>query len=265
MTPKLSDLELMARQAGDILRSGYGRQHKIDKKGMIDLVTEVDHQSEDFVVSEIRRSFPDHRILAEESGSLAGDKCCIWYIDPVDGTVNYAHNVPFFAVSIAFQTEGELRLGVIYDPMRDECFSAERGKGAWLNGKPIQVSGVRDLIHSLLVTGFPNDVLENRDNNLDHYARLTLLSQGVRRLGSATLDLAYVACGRLEAFWEMRLSPWDVAAGALIVQEAGGVVTDMHGNPDYLASPPSIVAANPHIHPLMLEEFRKSRDKSLQN
>jgi myo-inositol-1(or 4)-monophosphatase len=265
MTPKVSDLEFLARRAGDILRNGYGRRHKIDLKGTIDLVTEVDHQSEDFLVGEIRRRFPDHRILTEESGSLAGDKCCIWYIDPVDGTVNYAHNVPLFAVSIGFQMEGELRLGAIYDPIRDECFSAERGKGAWLNGAPIQVSGVKDLIHSLLVTGFPNDVLENQDNNLDHYARLTLRSQGVRRLGSAALDLAYVACGRLEAFWEMRLSPWDVAAGALIVEEAGGVVSDMHGNPDYLASPQSIIAANPHIHPLMLAEFRKSRYESLQN
>lgn len=258
MTPELSELEFLARQAGEILRAGYGRHHQIDHKGAIDIVTEVDRQSEAFLLGEIRRSYPDHRILAEESGSQAGDECCIWYVDPLDGTVNYAHDVPFFSISVGFQMEGELRLGVIYDPLRDECFCAERGRGAWLNGTPIQVSGVTDLLHSLLVSGFPYDIRDNPDNNLNHYARLSLLTQGVRRMGSAALDLAYVACGRFEGYWELRLSPWDVAAGGLIAQEAGATVTDMHGEPDFISKPQSIVAANPYIHPLMLAEFRHS-------
>jgi myo-inositol-1(or 4)-monophosphatase len=255
MIPKLSDLELLARQAGDILRAGYGRHHQIDHKGLIDLVTEVDRQSEAFLLEEIRRRFPAHRILAEESGSQSGEDCCIWYVDPLDGTVNYAHGVPYFNVSLAFQMDGELRLGVVYDPLRDECFSAERGKGAWLNGEPIHVSEVQDLLHSLLVTGFPYDIRENPENNLDHYVRFWRLSQGVSRLGAAALDLAYVACGRFEGFWELRLSPWDVAAGALIAQEAGAVVTDIQGNPDYLPKVKSILAANPYVHPLMLAVF----------
>ena len=258
MIPKLSDLELLARQAGEILRAGYGRQHQIDYKGLINPVTEVDHQSEAFLLGEIRRSFPAHRILAEESGSQVGDECCIWHVDPLDGTINYAHDVPFFSVSLAFEMEGEMRLGVVYDPLREECYSAERDEGAWLNGTPIRVSETQDLLHSLLMTGFPYDIHENPDNNLDHYARLNLLTQGVRRLGSAALDLAYVACGRLDGFWELRLSPWDVAAGGLIAQEAGATVTDMHRNANYLGSSESILAANPHVHPLMLAEFKKS-------
>jgi len=257
MTPKLSYLEFLARKAGEILRAGYGRRHQVDYKGSINPVTEVDRQSEAFLLDEIRRSFPEHRILAEESGSQVGDECCIWYVDPLDGTLNYAHDIPFFAVSLAFEMEGEMRLSVIYDPLRDECFSAERGMGAWLNGTPIRVSGTQDLLHSLLVTGFAYDIHENPDNNLDHYARLNLLTQGVRRLGSAALDQAYVACGRLDGFWELRLGAWDVAAGGLIAQEAGETVTDMHGNPDYLAPPHSILVASPHIHPLMLAEFKK--------
>jgi myo-inositol-1(or 4)-monophosphatase len=176
-------------------------------------------------------------------------------VDPLDGTVNYAHDVPFFSISIAFQMEGELRLGAVYDPLRDECFSAEQGKGAWLNGTPIQVSGAQDLLHSLLVTGFPYDIRENPVNNLDNYARLSLLTQGVRRMGSAALDLAYVACGRFEGYWELRLNPWDVAAGGLIAQEAGAIVTDMHGKPDFISKPQSILAATPQIHALMLAEL----------
>jgi len=257
MIPELSDLEVLAQQAGDILRAGYGRQHQIDRKGLIDLVTEVDRQSESFLLGELRRRFPRYRILAEESGSLSGDDCCIWYIDPLDGTVNYAHAVPFFSVSLALQMEGVLRLGVVYDPLRDECFSAERGQGARLNGQPIHVSDSRDLLHSLLVTGFPYDIRENPDNNLDNYVRFSLLTQGVRRLGSAALDLAYVACGRLDGYWELRLNPWDVAAGGLIAQEAGATVTNYHGELDFISTPQSILAANPHIHPLMLEVLNK--------
>ena len=249
MIPTRSEIELLARQAGAILRHGYGRRHEVNKKGVIDLVTEVDHQSEAFLIGEIKRRYPDHRILAEESGGQTGDQCCKWYIDPLDGTVNYAHAVPFFAVSLALEVEGELQLGVVYDPMRDECFSAEAGRGAWLNGNPIHVSATEDLLNSLLVTGFPYDIRENPDNNLDHYNRLWLRTQGVSRLGSATLDISYVACGRLDGFWELRLGAWDVAAALLIAREAGALVSDIHGGPDYFPVVKSILVANPVLHP----------------
>jgi myo-inositol-1(or 4)-monophosphatase len=160
--------------------------------------------------------------------------------------------MPIYSVTVAFAKEGEIWLGAVYDPTRDECFSAEKGRGARLNDEPIQVSDISDLDHSLLVTGFPYDIRINPDNNLNHYANFTLRTQAVRRLGSAALDLCYVAAGRFDGFWEIRLSPWDVAAGGLIAQEAGAIVTDLYGNPDFLSTPQSILAANPLIHPLML-------------
>jgi len=257
MIPTLSELELLARQAGNILRRCYGLRHQVDNKGAIDLVTEVDRQSEAFLLDEILRRFPGHRLLAEESGNQAGDDCCLWLIDPLDGTVNYAHGVPVFAVSLAVQVDGALRVGVIYDPLRDECFSAEHGKGAWLNGEPIHVSQARELVNSLLVTGFPYDIHKNPVNNLDHYVRFSLLSQGVRRLGSAALDLAYVACGRFDGYWELRLGAWDVAAGALIAGEAGAIVTDITGGPDYFPKVDSILVANPILHPQMMAVLQR--------
>jgi len=259
MTPTLSDLETLARQAGDILRAGYiprpgfDSQHQVEYKGAIDLVTEVDHRSEAFLVGEIRHRFPGHRIFAEESGELTGQDCCIWYVDPLDGTVNFAHGVPVFAVSLAYMEGGMLRLGAVYDPMRDECFSAEREAGAWLNGQPILVSAAHLLAQSLLVTGFPYDIRTNPENNLAHFSRLMLLSQAVRRLGSAALDLAYVAAGRFDGFWELGLHPWDIAAGALIAQEAGALVTRMNGEPFVLSPPYTILAANPQLHPQILQ------------
>ena len=255
-TPTLADLENLARQAGEILRLGLGQGTRIYHKGDIDLVTDVDHRSEAFLLDEIQRRFPGSAIVAEESGAVPGQDCCRWYIDPLDGTVNFAHGVPIFSVSIAYAEDGCVRLGAVYDPMQDECFSAELGRGAWLNGKPIHVSTTQALDQSLLVTGFPYDIRTNPQNNLDLYARFTLLSQGVRRLGSAALDLSYVAAGRFEGFWELRLGPWDVAAGGLIAQEAGARVTSALGEPDYLAPPFSILAANPPIHPQMLVMIR---------
>lgn len=260
MKPTLSEIEILARQAGKILRAGYGQSHQINHKGKIDLVTEIDHQSEQFLLSEIRQKFPDHQVLAEESGASAGEDCCLWYVDPLDGTVNYAHGVPVFSVSLAYQEGGEVLMGVVYDPIRDECFSAEKGNGTRLNGKAIHVSAVVELDQSLLVTGFPYDIRTNPNNNLDHFRRFALLTQGVRRLGSAALDLCYVAAGRFDGFWEIRLNPWDVAAGALITQEAGGMVTNIYGQPDYLTSPQSILAANPNIHPAMLEVLKNPPD-----
>lgn len=258
MGPTLDDIKDLARQAGEILRQGYGAEHQIGYKGPIDLVTEVDHRSEAFIIASIRERFGDDRIVAEESGLLEGASGHRWYVDPLDGTVNYAHGVPIFAVSIAYAPEDRVTLGVVYDPTRDELFSAERGRGAWLNDRPIQVSAAGELIESLLVTGFPYDTWQSPVNNLEYYGRFARRSQGVRRLGSAALDLCYVACGRLDGYWEMKLTAWDIAAGGLIAEQAGAQVTRMTGEPVYLAPPYSILAANPRLHPQMLAVIHES-------
>jgi len=254
-TPTLTDLERLARQAGQILRAGYQQEHQIDYKGVIDLVTEIDRQSEDYLLGEIRKDFPDHQILAEESGGTRGGENQ-WYIDPLDGTVNYAHNIPIFSVSIAYASNGGLSLAAVYDPMRDEMFSAERGKGAHLNGRPLRVSGADELQKSLLVTGFPYDAWNSKFDNFDNFVRFAKLSQGVRRLGSAALDLCYVAAGRFDGFWELALKPWDVAAGGLICKEAGARVTNVFGEADYISPPQSVIATTPGIHARMLEELK---------
>jgi myo-inositol-1(or 4)-monophosphatase len=248
-SPTIEFIETLAKKAGEILRSGYGQQHEINHKGAIDLVTEIDYLSEALILQELRTAFPEHQVVSEESGAQRGSDCCLWFIDPLDGTVNYAHNIPIFSVSIAYQEAGEMQLGVVFDPLRQECFSSERGKGARLNGAPIYVSQQTNLDQSLLVTGFSYDIRTREKNNLDNFARLALNSQGVRRLGSAALDLCYVAAGRFDAFWELSLSTWDIAAGSLIVEQAGGIVTNALGEADYLISPQSIIAANPYIHP----------------
>lgn len=252
-TPTLGQIENWARQAGKILSDGYGKLHVIDHKGITNLVTEVDRSSEALLLALIREQFPSHTILTEESGLLSAEqRHKIWYIDPLDGTTNYAHNLPIFSISIAYAVDGVIQMGVVYDPMRGECFSAQRGGGASLNGTPIHVSETRTLIESLLVTGFPYDTLTSAYNNLDFFSRFSMLTQGVRRLGSAALDLAYVAAGRLDGYWEIKLKPWDVAAGALLVQEAGGTITGMRGQADFISPPNSVLAANPVLHPLML-------------
>lgn len=249
----------MARQAGEILRAEFGKQHQVEYKGVIDPVTEMDRRSESFLLEQIKRSFPGHTIITEESGHIPGDESHCWYIDPLDGTSNYAHNLPIFSVSIAYALDGRLMQGAIYDPMQDECFSAGHGEGAWLNGKAIHVSDTNDLDKSLLVTGFPYDIRTNPDNNLDNFCYFTLHSEAVRRLGSAALDLAYVAAGRLDGYWELGIYSWDIAAGALMVEEAGGLVTDPGGNPDYFQPPYPIVAAAPGIHPQILAGLCRTR------
>jgi myo-inositol-1(or 4)-monophosphatase len=256
MPPTLTDLITLARQAGEILCTSFRQQLQVDHKGTIDLVSDADHRSEQFLLDYIHRHFPEDRIMTEESGELGGNADHIWYIDPLDGTINYIHGIPIFAVSLAYAEGGSLRLGVIYDPTREECFSAQAGKGAWLNGQPIHPSAAQDLDHALLVTGFSYDIRTIPDNNLDHYTHFALRSQGVRRLGSAALDLSYVACGRFDGFWELQLKPWDLAAGALIAREAGGNVTDVAGD-EFSLPPLSILAANPFIHPLMLRELNR--------
>jgi myo-inositol-1(or 4)-monophosphatase len=259
MSPTLSELERLARAAGAILREGYSKKHEVSYKGVIDLVTEVDHRSEAFLLGEIQGKYPDHHIFTEESGIIKGSDQHIWYIDPLDGTVNYAHHIPIFCVSIAYASNGMLQLGAVYDPMRDEMFSAERGKGAFMNEKPVQASSVTELQKSLLVTGFPYDAWNTAQDNFANFVHFAKLTQGVRRLGSAALDLCYVAAGRFDGFWELSLNPWDVAAGGLIAREAGAQVTNVNGDGDFISPPQSVVAATPGIHDRILQELRAAK------
>lgn len=258
MQPKLSDLVEFAKGAGNILREGYGKNIQVKHKGTIDLVTDIDHRSEAYLLDAIHNRFPAHKVITEEGQGVQGSNEHIWYIDPLDGTVNYAHGIPVFSVSIAYAKGDELTLGVIYDPILGQCFSAQRGRGAWLNGQPLGVSVETKLENSLLVTGFYYDTWTNPENNLDHFANFTLKTQGVRRFGSAAIDLAYVAAGRFEGYWELRLNAWDIAAGGLIAREAGAIVTDIHGDPNILQPPYSIMAATPEIHPKMLKILQEN-------
>jgi myo-inositol-1(or 4)-monophosphatase len=251
--PTLADLERLARQAGQILFDGYEKEIKVSYKGVIDLVTEIDHASEAFLLGEIHRLFPGHSVLAEESGLTDGNVEHMWYIDPLDGTVNYAHGIPFFCVSIAYAHRGQVLFGTVFDPMRNEMYSAERGQGAWLNGqRRLRSSQQSEMQQSLLVTGFPYDAWNTKHDNFGNFVKFAKMTQGVRRLGSAALDLCYVAAGRFEGYWEISLKPWDVAAGGLIAEEAGAKVTNVEGGPDYLHPPQSVVAANPSLHAQIL-------------
>ena len=244
-----------AYQAGEILNNHFGKLKSISKKGIIDLVTEADIASEKRITDIIRASFPDHEILAEESGRHHGDDSARWIIDPLDGTVNFAHNLPIYCVSIAFALKSQVKMGLVFNPFNGELFSAIKGHGAFLNDNPITVSPPKDLNDSLLATGFPYDVRSRLDNVTKRLKACLSAAQGVRRLGSAALDLCYVACGRFDGFWEENLKPWDMAAGALIVQEAGGRVTDFNDQPfDILQK--QTLATNSHIHPHVLNLLR---------
>jgi myo-inositol-1(or 4)-monophosphatase len=254
----------VARRAGALLREGYGQTHRIHHKGEIDLRTEFDLRSEQLILDELKRAFPEDAVLAEESGSR-GTGDFGWIIDPLDGTTNFAHGIPFFSVSIAGTYRGELRFGVVYDPMRDELFQAMAGEGAVLNRAPLHVSTTPTLNDSLLVTGYPYDIRTTPDNNLDHHARLALRSQGVRRLGAASLDLAYVAAGRFDGYWELLLPQWDIAAGALLVQEAGGIVTQRDGGEIGWVGPTSILATNGFIHQEMVQQLTQCKQARLGN
>ena len=257
MTPALLDLERLARGAGAILRDGYNKEHTVHYKGTIDLVTETDHASESFLIGEIQSQFPGSHILAEESGETSGVNEGTWYIDPLDGTVNYAHHIPVFCVSIAYAVKGIVTLAAVYDPLLNELFTAERGKGAFLNGKRIQVSDTDELQKSLLVTGFPYDTWDTKLDNFKYFERLAKKTQGVRRLGSAALDGCYVAAGRFEGFWEFSLRPWDIAAAGLIAEEAGARVTAVDGQAEYLSDHPSILAAAPGVYEKILELLKE--------
>lgn len=258
MKPTLAEIENLAKEAGIILRNGFRKDHQITAKSTIDLVTEIDKQSEEFILKKIHSKYPGDTIIAEESGTTIGDETQgTWYIDPLDGTSNYVHGLALFTVSIAYAQHGQMQLGVVYDPMADECFSAERGKGAFLNGKPIHVSKTSNLLRAMLVTGFPYEV-HTTHLNLDHFSNFITNVQAVRRLGSAAQDLCFVAAGRLEGYWEMQIFPWDIAAGILIVEEAGGVVTSANGSKAEMTIPTTLVAANPDIHQKMIKIISKN-------
>lgn len=234
--------------AAKILSSHMGNLEHIGKKGPEDLVTRADLESEKYIIAELREKFPEHDVLAEESGSsLKGKNGCQWIIDPLDGTTNFAHQLPIFSVSIAFAENGELGAGVVLNPATGELFTAAAGQGAALNGREIKVSDCGEISESLLVTGFPYDVKDDTTAYMKRFEQCLKASRGIRRLGSAALDLCYVACGRFEGFWEQGLKPWDTAAGTLIAREAGGVVTDFSGAA-YYPDKNEMLATNGHIH-----------------
>jgi myo-inositol-1(or 4)-monophosphatase len=237
-----------ARRAGTVINRALNRlgDVRVDTKGHRDYVTEIDREAEAAIIHTLLEAYPDHAILAEESGEH-GSSDYVWVIDPLDGTTNFVHGSPQFAVSIALRVRGELDQGVIFDPVRDELFTASRGAGAQLNNRKIRVSDCRDLEHALLATGFPVRNTAMLDAYLPTLAAFLPRVDGVRRAGAASLDMAFVACGRLDGFWEYGLQPWDIAAGALLVQEAGGIVGEPDGSSDPLASG-NILCATPRIH-----------------
>lgn len=239
------------KEAGAVLRHGLEQARTIEYKGEKNLVTDMDRRSEEAIARLVQRELPDHSLVSEEGTRLQGDSGYRWFVDPLDGTTNYAHGYPCFCVSIGVEKDGELVYGVVYDPTLEELFTSERGAGAFLNGKRLQVSAISRLSDALLATGFPPDVATVKENNLDHFANFMKRAQAVRRPGSAALDLCYVAAGRFDGFWELCLNPWDVAAGVLMVTEAGGRVTDLQGRPLQLSTP-RIVASNGLIHEEML-------------
>jgi myo-inositol-1(or 4)-monophosphatase len=247
----------LARDAGNLLKEKFNNKHEIHYKGEINLVTEADKMSEDLIIAAINSSFPDHGILSEESPAQNSQAKQRWIIDPLDGTTNYAHGYPVFCVSIALENEGTIVLGVIYDPLREEMFVAVRGEGLYLNEKKLHVSYVSDLSRSLLVTGFPYDIRESKDNNLNFFNAMAIKVQAIRRAGAAALDLAYLAAGRFDGFWELKLKPWDTAAGCLMVEEAGGVISDIAGQKWHLQSP-NLLASNALIQDQMMDVFRQT-------
>lgn len=247
-----------ARIGGAVMESVAATGFDIRKKGRIDLVTRADVEAERAIIERIREDFPDQSILAEESGESVGDEKARWVIDPIDGTTNFAHRFPVYCSSVALEIGGELLVGAIYDPTRDELFSAARGCGAWLDEREIMVSESGKIVDSLLATGFPYRIRELRHTNIAEFKKLSTLAQAIRRPGSAALDLAYVAVGRLDGFWEYHLNPWDIAAGALLIVEAGGKLTDIDGAPFDLHGS-SVVASNGIIHEELLAALKSAR------
>jgi myo-inositol-1(or 4)-monophosphatase len=251
-------------RAGEVQLSRFGTNMRVDKKGAIDLVTEIDLEIEREFRAMIARRFPDHVVLGEEFGSSgAGDATArfCWVFDPVDGTTNYAHGLPIFCSSLALEIDGEIMVAAIYDPTRRELFTAERGYGAWLNGAPLRVSTADELIDSLLVTGFHYGIQRDPEELVSLFREFITKSRAVRRLGSAALDLCYVAAGRFDGYWESKIQPWDVAAGGLIVEEAGGRVTTIAGEP-FRSRAGSVLASNGRIHDWMLKVIAEFSERA---
>lgn len=250
----LENAKDLAYAAGRILRDKLHTDFSVEHKGEIDLITDADKASEKLLVTAITKAFPKHAILAEEGGKIGNqDTDHLWLLDPLDGTTNYAHRFPYFSVSIALLEIGKPIIGVVYNPITDEMFAAESGYGAWLNDHSIKTSKTNSLKESLLCTGFPYD-MRQPNNNTENYTKMVKQTQGVLRLGSAALDLCQVAAGRLDGFWEMELKPWDMAAGALIVQEAGGTISGINGQRFDLYSG-EIVASNGILHDMLLKQL----------
>jgi myo-inositol-1(or 4)-monophosphatase len=249
-----------ALRAGQIQRAHYGGDLSVEHKGAIDIVTQIDRACEDAILEILRRRFPDHDIVAEESGHERRGSRFVWYVDPLDGTTNYAHSYPVFASSIALVRDGVVIAAAVYDPMRQELFTAERGAGSRLNGAPIRTTQESQLISSLLITGFPYDIHTKTAQRLRLFHRFLGEARGVRRDGSAALDLCYVAAGRADGFWEERLSPWDFLAGILILEEAGGKTTRFDGSPLPCAAD-EILSTNGALHPAMIEVLRQEAEK----
>jgi myo-inositol-1(or 4)-monophosphatase len=245
----------IAREAGALLMDYFHRRVAVEYKGEADLVTEADRKSEALIRDRILSFWPSHDILGEEQGLVDTGSAYRWYVDPLDGTTNFAHGFPVFSVSMALEHKGKRIAGVIYDPTRDELFAAEQGSGACLNGNKIHVSSIDNLSECLVATGFPSHK-RHKNPNIFFYHQITLRTHGVRRPGSAALDLCSVACGRFDGFWEFNLNPWDTAAGVLIVEEAGGTVSDFRGGPFQLASRETL-ASNGFVHGAMIAEFEK--------
>lgn len=258
MTRELEAAVAAAEAAGEVLRDGFGRQHRIEYKGEADLVTEADEETERKIGEVLRKAFPDYGMLTEEGGETEGQGDARWIVDPLDGTTNYAHGVPFFCTSIALERAGEVVVGVVHDPMAKETYAAERGCGATLNGEPIGVSGTGEPARALLGTSFA-DRPEELEAGLDLFGRFAGLVRGMRRLGSGALDLCYVAAGRLDGCYEQGFSAWDVAAGVLIVEEAGGNVTDYRGSRIDPEGSEGLVASNGSLYPDLIRVTREYR------
>jgi len=254
------------KEAGKIQEEKFGENFKIEHKGEINLVTEVDYQCEKAIIDIIKRDYPEHEILTEEAGSVKGlppshspltkggqmEGKYKWIIDPLDGTTNYAHSYPCFCASVGLEIDGEIVAGAVYNPMIDELFTSIKGEGAYLNGNRIRVSKIGDINKSLLATGFPYDIRESKENNLNHFCNFAVRAQAIRRPGSAVLDLCYLAAGRFDGFWELKLYPWDMAASSLIVKESGGMITDFKGS-EFSIYKGEMLASNGLIHKEMIE------------
>lgn len=258
MSDYLKIAERAAREAGRLVLELRKSERKVEKKGMVDLVTDADRLSEDLIRKIIESNFPDHSFRAEEGSRVSGDSEFLWLVDPLDGTTNFAHGFPVYCVSIGLLKGNEIIAGCVYNPNLDECFTSEKGYGAYLNGKPIHVSKTERLDDSLLATGFPYNIRETDDDNLKEFTAFYKKAQAVRRAGAAALDLAYVACGRFDGFWEFQLAPWDIAAGILLVGEAGGKATSYFGE-KYDIYKGELAASNGRIHDDIVEILKTVR------